>query len=173
VPVHHIQHPLPQPQQQHCRPSVVAAAASAAGAGAQPDSSDGSWFTKVVLPTALVLLVCNMDRICLSVAILPMAQEYGWPATVQVRAHAYLYHCSTPHAAAACLLPHFASHAYSQHSTRPQQLSSALRLSCRSCCAGVAPRLTSAGWWLVCAGFDPVSIPVGLHSHSVPGWFTG
>jgi hypothetical protein len=39
----------------------------------------------VVLPTALVLLVCNMDRICLSVAILPMSQEYGWPATVQVR----------------------------------------------------------------------------------------
>jgi hypothetical protein len=39
----------------------------------------------VVLPLALVLLVCNMDRICLSVAILPMAQEFGWPATVQVR----------------------------------------------------------------------------------------
>jgi ACS family sodium-dependent inorganic phosphate cotransporter/ACS family sodium-dependent inorganic phosphate cotransporter-like MFS transporter 9 len=44
----------------------------------------------VVLPTALVLLVCNMDRICLSVAILPMAQEYGWPATVQVRLMACL-----------------------------------------------------------------------------------
>lgn len=73
-------------QQQHHRPSVAAAAAAAGSAG-QPDaagSSSGSWFTKVVLPTALVLLVCNMDRICLSVAILPMAQEYGWPATVQV-----------------------------------------------------------------------------------------
>lgn len=43
-----------------------------------------SWLTSVVLPLALVLLVCNMDRICLSVAILPMAQEFGWPATVQV-----------------------------------------------------------------------------------------
>lgn len=72
---------------------VTAAASAAGGADAQPNSSDGSWFTKVVLPTALVLLVCNMDRICLSVAILPMAQEYGWPATVQVccsRVHKYL-----------------------------------------------------------------------------------
>ncbi|WIA32968.1 hypothetical protein OEZ86_006131 [Tetradesmus obliquus] len=43
----------------------------------------GAWFSRVVLPLALVLLVCNMDRICLSVAILPMAQEFGWPATVQ------------------------------------------------------------------------------------------
>lgn len=43
-----------------------------------------AWFTRVVLPLALVLLVCNMDRICLSVAILPLAQEFGWPATVQV-----------------------------------------------------------------------------------------
>lgn len=69
------------------RHSHVAKAAAAAGASA-PSPSDGqavgSWLTKVVLPTALVLMVCNMDRICLSVAILPMAQEYGWPATVQV-----------------------------------------------------------------------------------------
>jgi len=25
-----------------------------------------------------------MDRICMSVAILPMAKEFGWPASVQV-----------------------------------------------------------------------------------------
>jgi hypothetical protein len=73
------------PKQQQHRRTTAAKSASAAGSAAQPDaSSDGSWFTKVVLPTALVLLVCNMDRICLSVAILPMAQEYGWPASVQV-----------------------------------------------------------------------------------------
>lgn len=83
---------LAVPWQQHCqhhqqqhRSSVVAAAAAAGAAGQSDADSSGSWFTKVVLPTALVLLVCNMDRICLSVAILPMAQEYGWPATVQVR----------------------------------------------------------------------------------------
>jgi hypothetical protein len=47
-----------------------------------------------VLPLALVLLVCNMDRICLSVAILPMAQEFGWPATVQVWPRSMLSSCS-------------------------------------------------------------------------------
>lgn len=42
-----------------------------------------SWLVRVVLPLAAVLMVCNMDRICLSVAILPMAQQYGWPASMQ------------------------------------------------------------------------------------------
>ncbi|GIL51685.1 hypothetical protein Vafri_7616 [Volvox africanus] len=37
----------------------------------------------VLLPTALALLLCNMDRICLSVAILPMSAEFGWPASLQ------------------------------------------------------------------------------------------
>jgi predicted MFS family arabinose efflux permease len=37
----------------------------------------------VVLPTALALLVCNMDRICLSVAILPMSRELGWQPSFQ------------------------------------------------------------------------------------------
>lgn len=39
----------------------------------------------MVLPTALALLLCNMDRICLSVAMLPIAKEMGWPEGVQVR----------------------------------------------------------------------------------------
>jgi hypothetical protein len=78
-------HPQQQWQQQHRRSVTTAAASAAAGGAAGPgDAADGSWLRKVVLPMALVLLVCNMDRICLSVAILPMAQEYGWPATVQV-----------------------------------------------------------------------------------------
>ena len=42
-------------------------------------------FFRIVGPTALALLLCNMDRICMSVAILPMAKEFGWPAGVQVR----------------------------------------------------------------------------------------
>ncbi|EFJ48511.1 hypothetical protein VOLCADRAFT_60348, partial [Volvox carteri f. nagariensis] len=29
------------------------------------------------------LLLCNMDRICLSVAIMPMSGEFGWPASLQ------------------------------------------------------------------------------------------
>ncbi|GFH14051.1 anion transporter, chloroplastic-like [Haematococcus lacustris] len=37
----------------------------------------------VVLPTALALLLCNMDRICLSVAIIPMSAEFGWAESYQ------------------------------------------------------------------------------------------
>jgi len=36
-----------------------------------------------VLPTAVALMLCNMDRICMSVAILPMSQELGWAPSVQ------------------------------------------------------------------------------------------
>lgn len=50
------------------RPTTTAAASLAAaaadGGDAQPASSSGS-FLRIVLPTALALLVCNMDRICL------------------------------------------------------------------------------------------------------------
>jgi len=53
-----------------------------------PIGDDGKAFTgnpflRVVLPTALALLLCNMDRICLSVAIIPMSAEFGWPASLQ------------------------------------------------------------------------------------------
>ncbi|KAF8067233.1 PHT4 [Scenedesmus sp. PABB004] len=65
------------------RPGVAARAAAAAGDASPASSGDAAWFTRVVLPLALVLLVCNMDRICLSVAILPMAQEFGWSASKQ------------------------------------------------------------------------------------------
>eukprot|EP00878_Enallax_costatus_P013355 GHUV01013962.1.p1 GENE.GHUV01013962.1~~GHUV01013962.1.p1 ORF type:complete len:155 (+),score=30.11 GHUV01013962.1:260-724(+) len=64
--------------------TLITQAAAAAGSPPSDSVEDGSsWFTRVVCPLALVLLVCNMDRICLSVAIMPMAQEFGWPATVQ------------------------------------------------------------------------------------------
>ncbi len=43
----------------------------------------GNPFANVVLPTAITLMLCNMDRICLSVAILPMSQEFGWAASMQ------------------------------------------------------------------------------------------
>lgn len=38
---------------------------------------------RVVLPTALALLVCNMDRICLAVAIVPLAAELQWSIATQ------------------------------------------------------------------------------------------
>lgn len=40
-------------------------------------------FFRTVIPTALALLVCNMDRICLSVAMVPIALELGWGEGVQ------------------------------------------------------------------------------------------
>lgn len=44
---------------------------------------DGSTYWKTVLPAALAMMLCNIDRICLSVAILPLAAEMGWAEGVQ------------------------------------------------------------------------------------------
>ena len=46
-------------------------------------SDDESLFWQVVIPTALVLLVCNVDRICMSVAVIPMSSTFGWSPSVQ------------------------------------------------------------------------------------------
>jgi MFS family permease len=46
-------------------------------------SSLSSTFIRTVVPTALALMLCNMDRICLSVAMLPLAKELGWAEGVQ------------------------------------------------------------------------------------------
>lgn len=40
-------------------------------------------FLSVVFPTALTLMLCNMDRICMAVAVIPMAKEFGWPLGLQ------------------------------------------------------------------------------------------
>ena len=40
-------------------------------------------FARTVVPTALALMLCNMDRICLSVAMVPIAAELGWGEGVQ------------------------------------------------------------------------------------------
>jgi len=45
----------------------------------------GTAFTRVVTPAALALALCNVDRICLAVAIVPIAAEFGWGPAVQVR----------------------------------------------------------------------------------------
>ena len=58
-------------QQVLCRPvrkksSMVCSAAAAGVAGGTGPADDGATgFARVVLPTALALLLCNMDRICL------------------------------------------------------------------------------------------------------------
>lgn len=50
----------------------------------------GATLLTVIAPTALALLLCNMDRICLSVAIIPIAQEFGWSAGLQASRTAVL-----------------------------------------------------------------------------------
>lgn len=40
-------------------------------------------FWRVVIATGLTLLLCSVDRICMSVAILPMAAEFSWSPWVQ------------------------------------------------------------------------------------------
>jgi MFS family permease len=46
----------------------------------------GRTLLTVIAPTAMTLLLCNLDRICLSVAIVPIAREYGWAPGLQARA---------------------------------------------------------------------------------------
>jgi ACS family sodium-dependent inorganic phosphate cotransporter/ACS family sodium-dependent inorganic phosphate cotransporter-like MFS transporter 9 len=58
-------------------------AENAAGSAAAPALLPKAALVRVVLPTALALLVCNMDRICLSVAVLPMSRELGWQPSFQ------------------------------------------------------------------------------------------
>lgn len=71
-----------------CRSAAVG---TAWGEQQEPSSSSTQEaFLKVVLPTAFALMLCNMDRMCLSVAIMPMSLEFGWPASLQVRQPAQL-----------------------------------------------------------------------------------
>ena len=60
-------------------PAAASAAATEAAAAGEPARS----FWPVVFPTGCTLLLCNMDRICMSVAILPMAKVFGWSPSVQ------------------------------------------------------------------------------------------
>ena len=57
-----------------------------AASGTMPmDTSDddSASYWKTVIPSALAMMLCNVDRICLSVAILPLAAELGWAEGVQ------------------------------------------------------------------------------------------
>ncbi|KAK9810585.1 hypothetical protein WJX73_002419 [Symbiochloris irregularis] len=67
-----------------CRTATSVRVYAAAAAGTlPPEGAKNSTLLRVVIPTALVLLLCNIDRICMSVAILPLAKEMGWAASTQ------------------------------------------------------------------------------------------
>ena len=44
----------------------------------------GSLFLRTTIPLAVALALCNMDRIVLSVAMLPIAREFGFDIAAQV-----------------------------------------------------------------------------------------
>ena len=52
----------------------------------------GHSFTRLTIPLALTLALCNMDRIVLSVAMLAIAKEYSFTLTQQVRRSALPVH---------------------------------------------------------------------------------
>ena len=47
------------------------------------NSADAS-FSRLTIPLALTLALCNMDRIVLSIAMLAIAKEYGFSLAQQV-----------------------------------------------------------------------------------------
>eukprot|EP00890_Picochlorum_soloecismus_P004500 jgi/Picsp_1/5050/NSC_02413-R1_probable anion transporter chloroplastic-like len=51
----------------------------------EEDGTEGkpAMYLRTVIPAALAMLLCNIDRICLSVAIVPLSIEMGWHAGVQ------------------------------------------------------------------------------------------
>lgn len=49
---------------------------------AAPQQFSCSWLTIVVL-LAVVSQICSIDRMAMSVAVLPMSDEYGWPNSVK------------------------------------------------------------------------------------------
>jgi len=63
--------------------AAAAVAASSAATAKEEGHNSSSTFLRTVIPTAFALLLCNMDRICLSVAMLPIAKELGWAEGVQ------------------------------------------------------------------------------------------
>jgi MFS family permease len=72
----------PCPASRRRRPPALARAVAAAAAAAPAAPADRA-FVRTVVPTALALALCNMDRMCLSVAMLPIAREMAWPEGVQ------------------------------------------------------------------------------------------
>ena len=55
------------------------------------DAGAGNSFLRVIAPTALALLLCNMDRIVMSVAIVPIAKEFAWTPSVQASCYGTMF----------------------------------------------------------------------------------
>ncbi len=130
-----------------------AAASNASASGGDPQSQDYNPFLRVVAPTALALLLCNMDRICLSVAIIPMSAEFGWPASMQ--ASPIGTHSAYPSYHELC--------PFAGWYQAPQRDVPAARARVVLCV------------FLACvhAGRDPISVSLGLHGHAASRRLSG
>lgn len=78
--------PLQQQQQHHGNGAGDAAVADAAGS----TGSATPWYGVVSL-AAMAALICSIDRAAISVAILPMAEEYGWSDSVKGAVNSAFY----------------------------------------------------------------------------------
>jgi hypothetical protein len=80
---------LPHLEQRRLRPPLVPhlrgdlTLTAAASSSASKANANDTLFWRVVIATGLTLLLCSVDRICMSVAILPMAAEFSWSPSVQ------------------------------------------------------------------------------------------
>jgi hypothetical protein len=61
---------------------IIVPAVAASAPLSKADANDRV-FWQVATATGLTLLLCSIDRICMSVAILPMAAEFSWSPSVQ------------------------------------------------------------------------------------------
>ncbi|CAL8468433.1 g7973 [Coccomyxa elongata] len=77
-----ISRPTPCPKRQQ-RYGITTAATRSYNPSASPEEDGGAHFLKTTLPLALSLALCNMDRIVLSVAIVPIAREFGFSIAAQ------------------------------------------------------------------------------------------
>jgi len=66
--------PLPLPSSRGAA-AAVASAVQPAVASAFPERA------KVVALVAAIMLICNADRVVMSVAVVPMAAQYGWSSS--------------------------------------------------------------------------------------------
>jgi hypothetical protein len=82
-------HPAAKPAHPPCRRFFAhwtcrtRAASDSAPSDSAASDTPPSMYLRTVVPSALAMMLSNVDRICLSVAMLPLAAEMGWAEGAQ------------------------------------------------------------------------------------------
>jgi len=66
-----------------CKQSTLSASSAITESEEDGREGESAMYMRTVIPAALAMLLCNIDRICLSVAIVPLSIEMGWHEGVQ------------------------------------------------------------------------------------------